>query len=80
LQADPSKDSSDEVQNALQDAVDESARLLPAQPVPVNWMIWWKWEVLESWVDGSADWADNRVGLALGCIKADLQGMINNLS
>jgi hypothetical protein len=68
------KHRNNEVQNELTDDVENAARLLLATPIPLNRMIWWKWEVLEGWADGSpANWTDNRVGFALGCIKADLQ-------
>jgi hypothetical protein len=75
---DPSRDVNDnDLQNALTNKVEEAARLLLSTPVPLDWMIRWKWEILEGWADGGTSWTDNRVGFTLGCIKADMQRFIN---
>ena len=47
-------------------------------PAVMPWMVWSKWEVLDDWVsaDGETpDWADNRIVMALGVIKADMMSL-----
>lgn len=61
-------------------AVDEAARTLLATPFRNDDRFWKKWEVFEGLVtedahDGQA--IDNRVIMALGCIKADLLHFVN---
>ncbi len=74
-ESDPDADSSDEAgARRIRDTCEAARQLLIAH-TPIRWMVWLKWEVLESDVaeerrGGQA--ADDRVGLALACIKADL--------
>ena len=67
----PEDDASGDERVDRRDAV---ARALLMMPAVVPSMIWRKWEVLDGWVsDGdSPDWADNRITMALGIIKADV--------
>ena len=75
IEADASKDDTDEVSDSRTDATDEAARQLLAMPAFLDWMIWKKWEVLELYIGTDAadgGHTDNRTVMALGCIKADL--------
>lgn len=72
---DPDQDESDDESARRSRAVDDAARWLLVEPAFLDWMVWRKWEVLELWAlydarDGQH--VDNRVLMALGCIKADI--------
>jgi hypothetical protein len=57
------------------DRRDAAARALLSEPIVEPWMIWQKWEVLESFLEVEAfddGWSDRRVIAALGNIKTDL--------
>jgi hypothetical protein len=63
------------------DRRDAAARALLAEPSTLSWMIWKKWEVLESFmeIDCFADgFADRRVVAALGVLKADLSALLGD--
>ena len=54
---------------------DAAERALLAEPAPIVWGVWRKWEVLESLIGeeaGVGKTEDNRVSFALGALKADI--------
>jgi hypothetical protein len=75
LRTDPER--TDEQREAMNGREDELALQIMATPVPVQWMIFQKIQVLEHAMsndsgDFSSNWYDNREVMMLGCIKADL--------
>jgi hypothetical protein len=76
VEFDPDQDDDDQTQVTERNRrVDETARLLLSTPAPLPYMVWWKWEVMELWVDGESldgQWANLRTSFAVGCIKVDL--------
>jgi hypothetical protein len=53
----------------------DAARELSVTPSSLPWMVWQKWEVLEYFLDEeklTGPWTDNRIVVALACVKADL--------
>jgi|HubBroStandDraft_1064217.scaffolds.fasta_scaffold1732172_1 hypothetical protein len=75
---DPRLPDDDESGRERDDRRDAAARALLAEPIVERWMIWHKWEVLESYLEIEAfddGWSDRRVIAALGNIKADLSAL-----
>ncbi len=69
---------SDEDGALRDDRCDAAARALLMVPAVMPWMIWQKWQVLDEWMSGEnglPDWADNRITMALGVIKADIMSV-----
>ncbi len=76
--ADPDRPGDDASDSEAQDRCDAAGRALLVVPAVMPWMIWQKWEVLDEWMSGEnglPDWADNRITMALGVIKADIMSV-----
>ena len=76
--ADPDLPEDDEFEYGRIERCDAAARALLMTPAVLPWMVWQKWEVLDEWAsddDGSPDWADKRIIMALGVIKADIMAL-----
>jgi hypothetical protein len=75
---DPRLPEDDESAQERADRRDAAARTLLAEPVTLPWMIWRKWEVLESFMEIECvddGFRDRRVVAALGILKADLSAL-----
>lgn len=74
IHSDPDQDDNDSQANERTTQVEEAARLLLSTPAACPWMAWWKWRIMELWMEGKSigGRVDNRIAFALGCIKADL--------
>jgi hypothetical protein len=75
---DPRLPKDEECSRERDDRRDAAARALLSEPIVERWMIWHKWEVLESYLEIEAfddGWSDRRVISALGNIKADLSAL-----
>jgi hypothetical protein len=73
---DPDAPGGDEEQAARHRDCDAGELALLAMPAPSPWCVFLKWEVLEHLVADAEDGnlIDNRVTMALGCVKADILG------
>jgi hypothetical protein len=75
---DPRLPEDDESARERADKRDAAARALLAEPITLPWMIWQKWEVLESFMEVECfddGFTDRRVIAALGILKADLSAL-----
>lgn len=73
--ADPDGPDDDEVKNPLSEKQAAAELALLAEPSPLTWGVWVKWEILDRLVTTDAEdghYIENRIIVALGAIKADV--------
>ena len=72
---DPDVPEDDKVTNTLSDKHDAAEMAPLAEPSPLTWGVWVKWEILDRLITTDATdghFHENRIITALGAIKADI--------